>query len=125
MASWECCSLRMVVPCRNFTQYHSDPSLIITHPSSDCILFTEFDVVRVFSDKLAREVLAYKSIAKDRLVKYHARTEAHNVAITPHHNSITDQVVVDVGCGTGIPSTSCARIGAKGVQAEDAIEMAI
>ncbi|OAY73469.1 putative protein arginine N-methyltransferase 6.2 [Ananas comosus] len=43
------------------------------------------------------------------------RTESYRSAIMQHQKFITDKVVIDVGCGTGVLSIFCARAGARRV----------
>ena len=51
-----------------------------------------------------------------------ARTISYREAISAAN--VADQVVLDIGCGTGILSLFCARAGAKKVYAVDASNMA-
>ncbi|KAG6501463.1 hypothetical protein ZIOFF_041344 [Zingiber officinale] len=53
------------------------------------------------------------------------RTETYRSAIMRYQHLISDKVVLDVGCGTGILAILCAFAGAKRVYAVDASEIAI
>ncbi|OAY79664.1 putative protein arginine N-methyltransferase 6.2, partial [Ananas comosus] len=54
------------------------------------------------------------------LLSDRVRTESYRSAIMQHQKFITDKVVIDVGCGTGVLSIFCARAGARRVYAVDA-----
>lgn len=48
------------------------------------------------------------------------RTQAYYDSIVSHRDYFKDKIVMDVGCGTGILSLFCARVGAKKVYAVEA-----
>ncbi|XP_020094986.1 probable protein arginine N-methyltransferase 6.2 isoform X2 [Ananas comosus] len=56
----------------------------------------------------------------EEMLKDRVRTESYRSAIMQHQKFITDKVVIDVGCGTGVLSIFCARAGARRVYAVDA-----
>ncbi|XP_074584457.1 putative protein arginine N-methyltransferase 6.2 [Curcuma longa] len=78
---------------------------------------TEFDVAyfRAYS-----HVGVHEEMIKDRV-----RTDTYRSAIMRYQHLISDKVVLDVGCGTGILAIMCAFAGAKRVYAVDASEIAI
>ncbi|XP_042408579.1 probable protein arginine N-methyltransferase 6.2 isoform X1 [Zingiber officinale] len=78
---------------------------------------TEFDMAyfRAYS-----HVGVHEEMIKDRV-----RTETYRSAIMRYQHLISDKVVLDVGCGTGILAILCAFAGAKRVYAVDASEIAI
>lgn len=53
------------------------------------------------------------------------RTATYREAIIRHQDLISDKVVLDVGCGTGILSIFCALAGARRVYAVEASEIAV
>ncbi|KAK4263452.1 hypothetical protein QN277_028853 [Acacia crassicarpa] len=61
----------------------------------------------------------------EEMIKDRERTEAYRKAITQFKDYIAGKVVVDVGCGTGILSIFCAKVGAKRVYAIDASDIAL
>ncbi|XP_042447078.1 probable protein arginine N-methyltransferase 6 isoform X1 [Zingiber officinale] len=61
----------------------------------------------------------------EQMIKDRVRTDAYRDAIMRHQNLISDKVVMDVGCGTGILSIFCAQAGARRVYAVEASEIAI
>eukprot|EP00697_Spironema_sp_BW2_P005201 gnl/Spiro4/16999_TR9167_c0_g1_i1.p1 gnl/Spiro4/16999_TR9167_c0_g1~~gnl/Spiro4/16999_TR9167_c0_g1_i1.p1 ORF type:complete len:351 (-),score=30.40 gnl/Spiro4/16999_TR9167_c0_g1_i1:9-1061(-) len=56
----------------------------------------------------------------EEMLKDTRRTEAYRHAIEHYASRIRGAVVLDVGCGTGVLSIFCARVGARKVYAVDA-----
>ncbi|URE37168.1 Protein arginine n-methyltransferase [Musa troglodytarum] len=78
---------------------------------------TEFDMAyfRAYS-----HIGVHEEMLKDRV-----RTETYRAAIMRYQHLISDKVVLDVGCGTGILAIFCAFAGARRVYAVDASEIAV
>ncbi|KAK1303790.1 putative protein arginine N-methyltransferase 6 [Acorus calamus] len=60
----------------------------------------------------------------EEMLKDQVRTETYRNAIIQHQKYISGKVVMDVGCGTGILSIFCARVGARKVYAIEASDIA-
>ncbi|KAK1325535.1 putative protein arginine N-methyltransferase 6 [Acorus calamus] len=60
----------------------------------------------------------------EEMLKDQVRTETYRKAIIQHQKYISGKVVMDVGCGTGILSIFCARVGARKVYAIEASDIA-
>ncbi|KAK1257056.1 putative protein arginine N-methyltransferase 6 [Acorus gramineus] len=60
----------------------------------------------------------------EEMLKDQVRTETYRKAIIQHQKYISGKVVMDVGCGTGILSIFCARVGARKVYAVEASDIA-
>jgi protein arginine N-methyltransferase 3 len=69
---------------------------------------------------------SYKGAGIHReMIEDKVRTEGYRDFIESHSHLFKDKVVLDVGCGTGILSLFCARVGAKKVYAVDNSDIAI
>jgi protein arginine N-methyltransferase 3 len=69
---------------------------------------------------------SYKGAGIHReMIEDKIRTEGYRDFIESHAHLFKDKVVLDVGCGTGILSLFCARVGAKKVFAVDNSDIAV
>lgn len=60
----------------------------------------------------------------EEMLKDEVRTSEYKRAIEHNKQNIEGKVVLDIGCGTGILSMFCAKVGAKAVYAIDCSEIA-